>query len=195
MKKSLIALSLGMFVSTAAFADMSGAYVALDGGQSKASDACTGLPAGWSCSDTATAWRVAGGYNFTPMWGVELSYGDFGKAALSGPLLGVPVSGNWKGTAWQLSGTGTFAINESFSILARIGVVNSTAKLDVSVPGYGSGGASASKTTAGFGIGAQYDFSKMFGIRAQYEDLGKWGDSSTGESKVTLISAGLVFHF
>ncbi len=210
MKKSLIALSLGMFVSTAAFAEMgaSGAYVALDGGQSKASDACTGVASG--CSDTATAWRVAAGYNFTPMWGIEASYGDFGSVKYSGPFLltaggttyNANGNGEWKGTAWQFSGTGTFAINEYFAILAKIGLVSSTAKFTAAgtitspVVGTFSADQSSSKTTAGFGIGAQFNFNKDFGLRVQYEDLGKWGDAAkTGESKVSLISGGLVYRF
>lgn len=59
-----------------------GYYGAVDLGQSKASDACTGNPAGVvGCKDTATAFRVVFGSQFTPMWGAEASYGAYGKAS------------------------------------------------------------------------------------------------------------------
>lgn len=196
MKRTLVTLVLGISMSNAAMADSSNMYVALDAGQSKFSDACTGAPASVSCKDTDTALRIGGGYNFTPMWGVEVSYADLGKAAFSGTLSGIPFNGSAKGTALQISGTGTFAINDAFSILAKVGLVDSTLKLDVTVPGFGAAGTSATKANVGFGVGAQYNFNKNVGVRVQYEDLGTFGDSSTtGTSKVQLISAGVLYYF
>ena len=196
MKKTIATLVLGISMSSAAFADGSNMYVALDAGQTKFKDACTGAPATVSCKDNDTALRIASGYNFTPMWGIEVSYADLGKAAFSGTLAGIPFSAGYKSTALQISGTGTFAINDAFSILAKIGIVSSNSKLDVAVPGVGAAGTSATKTTGGFGVGAQYNFNRNFAIRAQYEDLGTFGDSNTtGTTKVQLLSAGLVYHF
>lgn len=210
MKKVLAILVLAMSVSTAAWADsgdMSNMYVALDVGRSKFSDACTTgalLTTGTtSCTDTGTAVRIAGGYNFTPMWGVEVSYADLGKATSNGivppgipPISGFPYTADFKATALQFSGTGTFAINDAFSVLAKLGLVNSSTTLDLLVPGFGSVSETATKTTVGFGIGGQYNFNKNIGIRVEYEDLGTFGDSNTtGTSKVMLLSAGLVYHF
>lgn len=162
-------------------------YGALDVGQSAVKDACAGLPAGVNgCNDTATLYRVSGGYQFTPKWGAEVSYADYGKAS-AGMLLGSTV--DWQVSGFQLSGTGTFPVRDAFSLLAKLGVARTDLKL--------SGGVSASATSTklAFGIGAQYDFTKNISGRVQYEDFGLVGDNNTGTSKVTLLSAGVVYRF
>ncbi|MDH4234534.1 MAG: porin family protein [Gallionella sp.] len=180
------ALLLGVAVSPAMAESF---YGALDFGQTKVKDACTDLPAGITgCKDTATLARIAGGYQFAPMWGAEISYGDYGKES-AGTLLGVSV--DWEARGWQISGTGTFPLGNAFSVIGKLGAARTELKL--------SGGGtseSATSTKLAFGIGAQYDFTRNFGLRAQYEDLGKVGDdNTTGTSKITLLSAGLVYKF
>jgi len=172
-------------------------YGALDLGQSKAKDACSisGLPAGSTvagCKDTATLYRIAGGYQFTPMWGVEVSYGDYGKASMGTAT--IPSSGtltaDWQLSGLQLSGIGTFPIADGFSLLGKLGI----ARTDLKLTGGGTS-TSATSTKLAYGIGAQYDFTKNISARAQYEDLGNVGNSNTDTSKVTLLSAGVVFKF
>ncbi len=200
MKKALVALILGMGVSTSALAEASNFYLAVDAGESKFKDACAGVPGTFGCKDNDTGYRLAGGYNFTPMWGAELSYADFGKATISGvvaapPALILPFTGTYKATAVQVSGTGTFAINDVFAIIGKVGLVNSTAKLDVAVSGGGATGVSTTKTTAGFGVGVQFSFNQHTAVRAQYEDLGTFGDATTGQTKLQFFSAGFVYRF
>src|SRR3954471_8968815 len=50
-------------------------------GQSKNNLSC---PAGSSCDDSDTAFRVFGGYNFNKNFGAELGYADLGKFTASG---------------------------------------------------------------------------------------------------------------
>jgi opacity protein-like surface antigen len=45
------------------------------------------------------------------------------------------------------------------------------------------------------GIGAQYSITDSIALRAQYEDLGTVGDTNTGTTKMTLITAGVVYSF
>lgn len=162
-------------------------YGALDVGQSTVKDACAGLPAGVNgCNDTATLYRVSGGYQFTPKWGAELSYADYGKAS-AGMILGTTV--DWQASGFQLSGTGTFHAGESFSWIAKLGGARTELKLT------GGFSASATSTKLAVGIGAQYDFTRNVSARIQYEDLGVVGDSNTGTSRVTLLSAGVVYKF
>ncbi|MGA8864244.1 MAG: outer membrane beta-barrel protein [Gallionella sp.] len=193
----VVTLTLLLFGMAASPAMAEGYYAALDAGQSKAKDACTGVPGGWTgCSDTGTMVRIAGGYQFTPMWGAEISYADLGSASLgSGIISSIAVSGNYKASSVQLSGTGTFPVTDAFSIIAKLGI----ASTDLTVTASGGGVSvdqSATTTKAAFGIGAQYDFTKNISVRAQYEDLGDVGDSNTtGTSNVTLLSAGLVYKF
>jgi hypothetical protein len=101
-------------------------YGAIDVGQSKSKDACTGLPAGVTgCEDTATAFRIAGGYQFAPMWGAEVSYGDYGKA--SAGTLGL-LSVDWKVSGLQVAGTGTFPIGNAFSVIGKLGIARTDLK-------------------------------------------------------------------
>jgi OOP family OmpA-OmpF porin len=178
-----------IFGATVSPAMADGFYGALDLGQAKAKDACTGLPAGVSgCKDTATLYRVAGGYQFAPMWGAEVSYGAYDNASAG---TGLGLTADWQLSSLQLSGIGTFPIADGFSLLGKLGISRTEIKLS-------GGGTSVSATTTklAYGIGAQYDFTKSIAARAQYEDLGTVGDNNTtGTSKVMLLSAGVVFKF
>ncbi|BBI98522.1 hypothetical protein FGKAn22_02150 [Ferrigenium kumadai] len=196
MKKIAAALLLSTAVAAPAFAADSAFYAAFDIGQSNAKDACNGIPAGVSCKKTDTAVRLAGGYQFTPIWGAEISYADLGKARASGLILGIPVSVDSKSNSVQLAATGTFPISGGFSILGKLGIARTEVKTSGSVLGIVVASAKATSTKAAYGIGAQYDFTKNVSVRAQYEDLGTVGDANTtGASKLTLVSAGLVFKF
>lgn len=190
MKKNINTLAIALVFGTAVSPAMAdGFYGALDVGQSTAPDACKDLPAGVTgCKDTATAYRIAGGYQFTPMWGAEVSYGDYGKAS-AGSGLGLSV--DWQLSGFQVSGTGTFPLSNSFALIGKLGV----AQTDIKLTGGGTS-VSATSTNFAYGIGAQYSFTSNFAVRAQYEDLGKVGDNNTtGTSKVTLLTAGVVLKF
>ena len=164
-------------------------YEALDLGQIKAADACLGTASG--CKDTATFFRVVGGYEFTPMWGAEISYGFSGKASLGNISAGM--TGKWEASALQLAAIGTFPLGSGFALTGKVGIARTDLKLSAAGPGTSTSLTSTSIKPA-FGIGARYDFTNTFGVRAQYEDLGKVGDANvTGSYKMTLISAGIIF--
>lgn len=193
--KSFAAILVVCTAISPAFAD--GFYGALDIGQTKAQDACstTGLPAGSTvagCKDTATMYRIAGGYQFAPMWGAEVSYGSYGKASMgvaTVPFLGTIAAGDWQLSGLQVSGTGTFPLGNAFSLIGKLGIARTDIKLTAA-------SVSATSTKLAYGIGAQYDFTKTVAVRAQYENLGTVGDvNTTGTAKVSLLSAGVVLKF
>ena len=156
-----------------------GFYAALDAGQTNAKDTCSAGFAG--CNDTATAIRAAGGYQFTSMWGIEVSYATYGKANLGG------AHGDWKTSGEQASGIGTFPVGAAFSLLGKVGV----ARIEHQV-----NGTSSTKTNLAYGIGSQYDFNKGIAFRVQYEQLGSIGDANTtGEAKASLLSVGALYRF
>jgi OmpA-OmpF porin, OOP family len=160
-------------------------YFALDVGQTLATDLCSGMPSGVTgCKDTAVLFRAAIGGQFTPMWGMEVSYGGLGKASAGSSV-------NWQIYSLQVSGTGTYPLSDKFSLIGKLGIARPDLKLT-------SGGNSISDTNTNlaFGIGAQYDLTKSVAMRAQYENLGTVGNANTtGTSKVVLLSAGIVFGF
>jgi OmpA-OmpF porin, OOP family len=147
--------------------------------------------------DTGTLFRIAGGYQFTPMWGAEVSYGSYGKESegtATIPFFGT-ISGDWQASGLQVSGTGTFPIADGFSLLGKLGIARTDYKVSGTVFGTGVSN-SGTSTNLAFGIGAQYDFTKSVSVRAQYEDLVTVGDTNTtGTTKVTLLSAGVVLKF
>jgi opacity protein-like surface antigen len=154
------------------------AYGAVDVGQSKASDVCTGP----GCTDTAAVLRIAGGYQFVPMLGAEVSYGYYGRQSLGGS------SGDWKASGFQASGIGTFPLGKGFSLTGKLGIAATRLERTAS-------NQSATSTNLAFGIGARYDFNRDVGVRAQYENLGDVGDASTGKTNISLITAGIIVRF
>lgn len=165
-----------------------GFYGAVDGGRTKAIGACNDAPAGVAgCKDAAFLYRFAGGFQLTPMWGMEASYGNYGKASL-GTYLGVPL--RWRLRGYQVSGTFTLPLRDAFSLIGKLGI----AETDVRLSGGGVSISATSKRLA-YGIGAKYDFTKSVAARAQYERLGKVGNANTGTAKVRLFSAGIVLKF
>jgi opacity protein-like surface antigen len=178
MLKKICAATL-VYGLTVAPAMAEGFYAALDVGQTDAKDTCnTGVD---GCNDSSTAIRAAGGYQFTQIWGMEVSYATYGKANLGGTY------GDWKTSGVQASGIGTFPVAESFSVLGKLGV----ARIEHQV-----NGATSTRTNLAWGLGAQYDFNKRIAFRAQYEQLGTIGDANTtGEAKASLISVGALYRF
>jgi len=172
-----MALLCGMGASSAM---AEGYYAALDVGQTNAKDTCTGVA---GCNDSATAMRFAGGYQFTPVMGMEVSYATYGKASLGG------ARGDWETNGIQVSGIGTFPVGNAFSVLGKLGVARIEHKV-------GTTSATSTRTNLAYGIGAQYDFTKGIAFRAQYERLGTIGDANTtGQAKASLLSVGAVYRF
>ncbi len=135
MNKLWIAFGLGMGISSAAWADVTGdqLYVALDGGNASYRDFCTG----------------------------------------------------------------TFALNDTFALLGKLGIVQSDTNFDLLTPGAAaSTSVSTARTTLGYGLGGQFNFDRHTGLRVQYEHLGNFGDATTIiTSTVRLVSAGFIYHF
>ena len=183
--------------SSSAVAESSKFYGAIDVGQTKAKGACDGLSAGWSCKDSATAMRIAGGYQITPTLGVEASYGDYGTLKASGPVLTATVNTEAKMSGFAVHATGTLPINEAFSLFGKLGIARTTIKGSgtSSSPSVVVVGNEVSSTKASFGIGAQYAITQKVALRAQYDDFGAVGDSTVGTNKITLLSAGVVVKF
>lgn len=184
---------VGLMVILASFSGATFAegnfYGGIDVGQSTIKDFCTGAPAGWSCSNTATAARASLGYQVNSGLGVEASYGNYGEAKASGS--GITVSGTASG--FQFSAIGSLPVSETFALTGKLGIALTEAKESAPAVGYSS---SASNTTVAYGIGVRYNINKTIAVRAQYEDLGNIKADSTGtSSKLTILSFGATFGF
>jgi len=198
--KSEIMIAILIYFASASQVMAEGYYGAIDVGQSKGSDICTDNTPGVSgCEDTATAYRFAGGYQISSNWSVEASYADYGSGSIGSANVGAPIgnlSGTWKATALEVSGVGTLPISEGISITGKLGLASTDLKVDLNSSLLG--GASVSDTTSklAFGIGAKFDVNNKVAIRVQYENFGTVGnENTTGTTKLTLLSAGVMLMF
>lgn len=150
--------------------------------------------AGATSADTKdTAFKVFGGYMFTPNFGVEGSLFDLGKASGS---ISFPGLGN-VGANGELRGLGAYGVAaypiDDFSVFAKAGLAYVRAKTSVTV-----GGASGSETESSFqpafGVGAAYNFSKNIGVRAEWERVRAEYTGGTKED-TDVLSVGVVYRF
>jgi hypothetical protein len=185
MKNLSKALFVAMIFGTAGSSAMAQEFLygAIDIGQSKASDVCTGAS---GCTDTGAVFRATGGYQFVPMMGAEVSYGYYGKQSLGS--LGATSLGDWKASGYQVSGVFTFPLGEGFSLNAKLGIAATTLQNTAS-------SVSANNTNLALGLGARYDFNRDSGVRMQYENLGTVGDTTTGKTKISMVTFGIVHKF
>jgi len=175
MKKILAVAILSTAFAAPAYAEGTGFYGALDLNTWDLSNKGT-------ASNPSTGYRIAGGYHFTPNWGAELGYAASGNGDAGGQ--------NYKVESTQLALIGTYPINEQFDVFGKLGYAMNKLSGDAT-----AGCSDCSKDDFMYGIGAQYNFNKQFGVRFQYEDLGKVEDSGTNDSAATNLSLGVVFNF
>lgn len=158
--------------------------------------------------ETATGYKLFGGYKFTQNWGIEGGYTglrDY-RATITPAVAANAGNATVKTNSWNVFGTGTLPLPNNFSLTGKLGVSRNASKMSFSSNGVnflGSDAGSSNKTSLAYGIGAGYAFNKNIGVRIEYEDLGKAGDTNSGftvagrtsNSKPSLWSAGLQYTF
>lgn len=111
------------------------------------------------------------GYQFTPNWAAEVSYRNLGKFESDS------ASGYTRINLTQVSAIGAMPLNEKFKVYGRIG--------------WGFANATGSKSynaanSLGFGVGAEYSFSKTLGVRAEVNRVA---------SDVSQLNVGVLYRF
>jgi OmpA-OmpF porin, OOP family len=165
----------------------SGPYVGADIGQSKFRDGCGGFS---GCDDKDTSWRVFGGYQLNRNFAAEVGYTDFGSVAANAP----GASSTADSHAWELTGVGMIPIVGGLSAYGKLGGYYGRIETSGTV---GAVPVSASETNTGltYGLGAQYDFTKNLGLRAQWQRYNNVGGNSTGETDIDAMTVGVLFRF
>jgi OOP family OmpA-OmpF porin len=200
----------------------------LSGGRSKAQNACASpwviyaLNQGSTCSENHTALRIAYNYQFNPILGLEISYGDLGNATGAGTSsnYGTPSTWSMKAIGWAFAGTVKVPMGGGFSLLGKLGSVRAEFSENIHTTdntGAIRGGTASTfngvpiingaKNALTYGIGLQYELNKQFAIRAQYENFGKYdmygayglftsyGIATPPRIALSVISAGIVLKF
>ncbi len=211
MKKTVLCAVLGAALAPcgSAFAQDStkGFYAGLSIGQSKFKGACdskAGVTLS-NCKDSDTAWKIFGGYQFTPNLAVELGYNDFGRISSDAVVTmgGSTFAGNARieATAFEATGVGTLPLGHQFSLYGKLGVyyaeTKSSANVTQTTPPFASGSSSASdnNTNLTFGFGARYDVTKNIALRAEWQRFSKVGSDSTGKGDIDVLGIGALYRF
>jgi OOP family OmpA-OmpF porin len=155
-------------------------------------------PAGtlWSKDDTAGAVKGFVGYRFNKYVAVEGGYYYLGK--IDNQYAGPGGYGTATSTldAWVLEAVGYVPLGDNFSVFGKLGAVN--ANIDTQLLGTVPTGllpVTKRQTNFTWGLGAQVDIDTRWALRAEYEDLGKFGDSNTGEMRVQMVSGSAMLKF
>lgn len=144
---------------------------------------------------TKTAYKLFAGYSFNPSFAIEAGYADLGKPSSKFVLPTETIPQTQKESAWFVAGKGTLPINEQFNLFGKLGITQNKVSASWSDSG-GGGSASNSRSGVLYGIGAEYNATKQVGIRLEYEDFGKFGNSTgTGRTNTSMWSTGLSYKF
>lgn len=137
-------------------------------------------------SDSGT--KIFGGYQFTQNFAVELAYVDLGKLGYSGMFGPLAVTnGSVKTSGFAVSAVGMLPLNQSFSLFGKAGIYSWEAKArDI------TGGAPFAATEDGsdlfVGLGAAYDVTRNFSVRAEWELY-------EAVDRISLLSIGVAVKF
>lgn len=167
-----------------------GFYIGGSVGKSDFDDnnAIPGLITSGTVDGSDTGFKIFGGYQFNPNFGVDLAWVDLGKASYSGTFSGLPVTGGTvKTSGLNVSAVGTLPLKSGFALFGKVGFFAWDAKANDTTGGVPFSG-SENGTDVSFGVGASYDFTKNIGIRAEWERFKAEGD-------INLLSVGLVYKF
>ena len=193
LRLALLALSLAT-LSSAASAQL---YVGGGVGTSKVTGlsgttALTATTNGTFTGDkNQTSWKLYGGYQFTPTWGLEAQYANLGNRSVpftfSGAVVGTGAL-SARAQQFSLAATGTLPISNNFYLMGKLGASrNSIGTVSASAGGATITSNGSNKTDLLAGVGVGYNFNKNWGARVEYENFGKF--SSNGGINGNAIKA------
>lgn len=150
LASSVLAAALGALSFSAVAAEPVGFYAGAGVGQSRVDE--------WFADDEDIGFQVYGGYQFTPYFGVEAAYTDFGDVKVTGG------GGKLDADAFSLVVVGTVPFTERFSGYAKAGFSRWDAKANVQ----DIGRVSDDGTDPTYGLGLQYRFTDNVALRGEY---------------------------
>jgi OOP family OmpA-OmpF porin len=144
------------------------------------------------------SYKVFGGYQFTPYFGMELGYfnlGEFGfKSTTTGPGT---LDGRIKLTGMNIDLVGSIPMNDQLSFIARAGVHNARAQDRFTSTGtvvVTNPSPEIRETNYKAGFGFAYKFSPSMSLRGELERY-RVNDAVGGKGDINVASLSLVFPF
>lgn len=170
-------------VSSAAFAEDTGAYAGLNLGIGKPN---INTPNGEDKQSSAVGGIVLG-YKFNPYLAVEGQYTGIGKVTDN-------VSGSAKGDAASLAVLGILPVNENFNLYGKLGAAVTKTTVSSSLSPMND----ATRTGITYGLGAEYNVNHNIGMRLGWDHYNAAiGDVGNHEKNVNanVATVGVVYHF
>jgi opacity protein-like surface antigen len=190
IKRSLLCMAVAIpTMSGLALADTpeNGLTLGVDAGQAEARNACDNVI---NCESDDTTVRVSLGYQFVPMFGVEVGYSSFGTIFESRNNAGLIAQ---DANAWTLSALGTFPIGDRFGIYGRAGVARFDNDSSSTVQGVPVD--DDDETKPYFGAGLKFGLTDNFALRAEYQRYKDLANVAGIKDDVDAWSGGVLFTF
>jgi OOP family OmpA-OmpF porin len=143
-------------------------------------------------SDYKTGFKLYGGYQFTPTFGVEGGFADLGERDAYSWYEGS--FANAKPQLFYGAATATLPVTAALSLHAKLGVAVSHTRLWTTGPGW-TASATRDRTSALIGVGASYALNEKVSLVAEYEDFGRVASGSGPDVKGRQLSAGVRLKF
>ena len=144
------------------------------------------------------SYKVFGGYQFNPYFGMELGYfnlGEFGFKSTSTPT--GTLDGRFKLTGMNLDLVGSVPMNDQLSFIARLGVHNARAQDTFTSTGavvLTNPSPEKRETNYKAGFGFAYKFSPSMSLRGELERY-RINDAVGNKGDINVASLSLVFPF
>ena len=165
---SIAAIALASLASSAMASDF---YVTGNVGQSD-------LRSTDLSNHTDTSFGVAAGWQFHKNFAAEVGYTNFGKFSGTGTSA--------KAEAFQASLVGSYEVLPKVSVFGRLGVAATNLDVSAGEKTY------YNKTTALYGLGAQYQFTPHVAATLEFNQYNKFAGS---ETKLNNWTAGVKYNF
>jgi OOP family OmpA-OmpF porin len=188
MKKQI--LLAGMLSALTFPAVANGFYILGDIGQSNLEyPAYDDLP----LDESDTSFSIGVGVDLNQFVAIEVAYRDFGSGQDSG--IGSDEFGDfdWTDTlsasALQASILGKLPVGDSIDVFGRLGLGNLEVDYDTNEGGFKTS-ESNSEVKGFFGVGASYNLTPEFALRAEYNQYAEWDDL-----KLSALTVGATYRF
>jgi len=221
MKTKIAAAVALACLSSVAFAQAkmadAGWYVGGHLGQSSTSFNGTDFNAGVgsrTTDDNDTAWKLLLGYNFDQNWALEGFYTALGEpkvkyVGISDGTVTADGEMKMRNDSWGLAVKGTIPVHQQWDIYGRLGWTYNRSNADFSwtwpaglAPALAAAGIPTSvsgdhnRSDVLLGVGVEWKPQKNWGIRAEYENYGRFGnENDTGRTDSDMWSLGIVVRF
>ena len=119
--------------------------------------------------DTDTFFKVFGGLKFNDYFAMEMAYVDLGEVSVTANGVGFSDRYNFGLDGLVVEAVGTWPINKRFSVFGKFGFITWNSDFTINRSGRNSVSGGDSGTDLALGAGGQFNFTKNFGLRAEFE--------------------------